>query len=405
METVDLYKENQCCGCGACIIKCPKHAIILRENEYGFTYPVIDSSRCIDCKTCINVCAYGVNNIKKQAINYNSYACVTSDEELLMNSASGGVFSAISYEFIKNGGYVAGATSSFQNGKISVKHIVINHIEDLYRLQGSKYVQSDTIDSFIEIGNLLKNGEKVLFSGTPCQVDAVKSLYEKYLGRQLYTIDIICHGVPSQRLLNGYLEEYQNSRKAELKYIDFRNKKYGWGLTGIAVFNNGHTETFTPTASSYYRYFLDGEIYRDNCYSCPYANLNRVGDISIGDYWGASRYSPELFQNGLLSEKKGISCLIVNNDIGESLIQKYGLKLTRFPVEIRKILIINTQLKEPARHTQKRERILESFKRHNGYRNIEIEYRREMLIRRAKQRIKLLIPEEIKQGLKKWKNN
>lgn len=186
----------------------------------------------------------------------------------------------------------------------------------------------------------------------------------------VFTIDIICHGVPSQSFFNGYLKEYQKRKKQELSYIDFRNKKYGWGLTGIAKFENGDEETVTPEKSSYYRYFLDGEIYRENCYKCPYANSNRVGDITIGDYWGIEQCSPELLDKGKISEKKGVSCLLTNNNTGEKMLSEFGTQLVVYPVPISKILIRNTQLKEPAKHSEKRQKLLKRFK-DNGYSSIE----------------------------------
>lgn len=391
MTTRELCYDDICCGCGACVVRCPQNAISIMENEYGFTYPSIDSNRCIDCEACKNICSF---NNEKIVHKFKCYASGNQNDDLLMKSASGGVFSAIAYNFIKEGGYVCGSASFFKNGKASVEHIIINQLEDLYQLQGSKYVQSNTVDCFKEIGKLLKNGSKVLFSGTPCQVDAVKALYKKYSGISLFTIDIICHGVPSQSFFNGYLKEYQKKKKSELYYIDFRNKKYGWGLTGIAKFKDGHEETITPEKSSYYRYFLDGEIYRENCYKCPYANLNRVGDMTIGDYWGVEKYSPELLEKGNLFKEKGISCLLTNNDAGEKLLFEYGTQLVTYPVQIDKILKINTQLKEPAKHSEKRQIILKKF-RYKGYGEVEKAFNRALVWGKMKSMIKNIIKKVI----------
>lgn len=390
MNTTELYSEDACCGCGACAAKCPKEAISIETNEFGFKYPYIDSNRCIDCKACKKVCSFKKEK-EKISNNYKCYAGGVQDDNLIMKSASGGIFSAIASQFIKMGGYVCGSSAFLENGIIKVQHIIINDLDNLYKLQGSKYVQSDTVDCFKKIGKLIKNGSKVLFSGTPCQVDAVKSLYGRYSGTLLFTIDIICHGVPSQSFLNGYLKEYQKRKKQELSYFDFRNKKYGWReLTGIAKFTNGIEETVTPEKSSYYRYFEDGEIFRENCYKCPYANLNRVGDITIGDYWGVEKYSPELLDIGTLSEKKGISCLLINNTVGEKMLEDYGKKLIVYPVEISKVMIVNTQLKEPAKYSEKRKKLLKKFKDH-GYSSIENFFIREILRGKIKSIIKKII--------------
>lgn len=401
MNSYELYTEQTCCGCGACVVKCPKNAITLEENKYGFVYPQIDSNLCIDCGSCKRICTFSK---EKKANEFECYACANKDNDLLMKSASGGAFSAIAYEFIKAGGYVCGASAVIKEGIITVEHCIINDVKNLYKLQGSKYVQSSTLSAFGTIQELLRSGEKVLFSGTPCQVDAMKSLCKEYIGKRLFTIDIICHGVPSQKFFNGYLQEYQKRQNSILTYIDFRNKKYGWGLTGIAKFKNREDDTVTIEKTSYYKLFLEGEIYRDNCYSCPYANLNRVGEITIGDYWGIQSLSPELLDEIEMSEKKGVSCLLVNNEIGKSMVEDFGTKLVIKPVEIEKVMVINTQLKEPAKHTSKREKILETFVI-NGYEPIEERFEKERKIDNLKKTVKNMIPKPIKHIVKKIINS
>ena len=392
MNSVELYTEKSCCGCGVCAVTCPQNAIWLTENKYGFIYPQIDENKCINCGACKKVCVYSKEKIKNE---YESFACVNTNVDLLMKSASGGVFSAIAFSFLKSGGYVCGAAAEIKNGIITVEHRVINKVDELYQLQGSKYVQSCTLISFEKIQQLLKKGEKVFFSGTPCQVDAIKSLCKQYIGKTLFTIDVICHGVPSQKLLNGYLQCIQKKKGACLTYVDFRNKQYGWGLTGIAKFKGKNDETITPDNSSYYKLFLEGEIYRNNCYSCPYASMNRVGDLTIGDYWGFQDLSPELKFNPMISEKRGVSCLIVNNQIGHELLYNYGGELVTYPVEIEKVMVINTQLREPVKHTAKREYIMNTFV-NKGYEPIEKLFQREMAIKRYKIIIKNIIPKPIK---------
>ena len=386
-----------CCGCGACAVNCPKKAISLVENKYGFTYPRIEENECIDCGACKRVCVFSKG---KTANEYKCYACSNQDNDLIMKSASGGVFSAIASAFLADKGYVCGASAIIKDGEITVEHKIINNINELYQLQGSKYVQSSTRRSFCEIQKLLKNGQKVLFSGTPCQVDAIKSLCKQYVGKNLFTIDLICHGVPSQKFLNGYLKEYQKRNRARLTYIDFRNKQYGWGLTGITKFIGKDDKTISPETSSYYKLFLDGEIYRENCYNCTYTNLNRVGDLTIGDYWGFQDLSPELKGNPNISEKKGVSCLMVNNEVGDIMLRKYGENLFTYPVEIEKVMVINTQLREPARCTSKREHILNTFL-NKGYEPIEKAFQQQLMIKRCKKSIKNIIPKSVKNIIKK----
>lgn len=396
MKTYELYEENKCCGCGACVVTCPKKAITMKNNQYGFIYPEIDEITCIDCGACKNICAFTKEN---SHITSDCLVCVNKDYEQIMNSASGGVFSAIASSFIASGGFVCGATSKFENGIIKVEHVVINTLSELKKLQGSKYVQSNTVNAFKEIKKLLNKGEKVLFSGTPCQVDAIKSMCKKYIGLSLYTVDIICHGVPSQMFFNEYLKEYQKRCKSNLTYLDFRNKRFGWGLTGISKFENNVEKLMTPNTSSYYKYFLDGEIYRPNCYSCPYANQDRVGDITIGDYWGVENLSPEIVKSMDISVHNGVSCVIINTVIGHKILDIYGKNLKKHPVEIEKVMIINTQLREPAKHTQKRVWILQTFSK-KGYGSIEKSFQRDLLFTKIKKKIKQIFPKPLKNMVK-----
>ena len=185
----------------------------------------------------------------------------------------------------------------------------------------------------------------------------------------------------------------------QLAYIDFRNKKYGWGKTGIAKF--GDTEILiTPENSSYYDLFMESEISRENCYLCPYANLNRVGDFTIGDYWGAAEFSKDLIEKNNLSEEKGISCLIVNNKNGRELLNKFSDNILLFQIDVRKATIYNTQLREPAKHTSKRERIMDTFA-DKGYAPIEKVFQRQLFIKRCKNKLKQIIPKSIKYTVKK----
>jgi len=391
-----------CCGCGVCSIACPKNAILMEQDNVGFIYHVINQKKCVDCRMCKNVCAFEERlRCKKKNEKKVSFAAVNKDKHQLNQSTSGGIFSGIASEFIKNGGAACGANMELKNKIASVEHILINSEDKLTKLQGSKYVQSNMWKCICDLQEILKSGKKVLFSGTPCQVDSIKSLFKSYVGYQLFTIDIICHGVPNQKFFNGYLEEFQNENDIELIKFDFRNKKYGWGLDGLAIGNKGSEIRITTETSSYYKYFIDGEIYRESCYQCPYACLDRVGDITIGDYWGIEIYNPELMDinGGKFSKKDGVSCLIINTDIGSRLIEKYGTKIYKEPVDINNILIINTQLKEPAKNSGKRVKILSAYKV-NGYKAVKDIFQKQLRNEKIKRNIKKLIPKSIKNIIK-----
>lgn len=399
---ITLYSEDKdCCGCGGCASVCPKNAISMKKNQDGFLFPEINQEKCIECGLCKKSCGY--QEEYNLCMPIESYAAVNKDQVLLEKSTSGGIFSAIAEKFINSENYVCGATIDFENSKATVKHVIINSKEKLYRLQKSKYVQSSTSEVYKEVRQLLKNGETVLFSGTPCQVAEMKKVAGKNI-ENLYTIDIICHGVPSEEFFNEYLKREAKKKKIKINSFTFRNKKYGWGLDGNI---SGITEQgkkiemiINPENSSYYHYFLEGEIYRESCYVCPYANNRRVGDLTIGDYWGIEKNNPELLSEngGPFDEKKGISCLMVNTKQGKNLIEKFGTKIEKYPVSYTNISMVNTQLNHPASHTELRSIIFEIY-RGNGYDEIESifeKYRsRQEKIKKIKRRVKKILPDKV----------
>lgn len=384
------YSSTECCGCGICRVTCPKNAISMKCDDKGFVYPVINSSACIDCGACKRICSF---NKRKKIDNGESclecYAACNKKQIELNRSASGGVFSAVAHSFLEQGGAVAGACMELKNGKVHVYHTLIDTKEKLPDLQGSKYVQSNLWECVDEMDVLLKAGKKILFSGTPCQVDAIKGKFSKYLETQLFTIDVVCHGVPNKSLFEAFLEEYQKRENLKLKKIIFRDKKNGWGHKGSFVTEDNRIIAFTRGDFSFYNYFIEGEISRDSCYSCPYACLERVGDITVGDYWGIKNYDPQLLMEngGVFDFKMGVSCLMVNNIHGEELLRKFGSNLQKVPIQIQHVMQINTQLREPSKHTKLRNKIFSLYIKH-GYCAVEKLFRKQMLVSKIKRELK-----------------
>ena len=193
--------KGECCGCGLCTTVCKKNAIVMKEDSKGFIYPEINEELCIQCGMCTKICSYNSEEIFNTPIE--SYAALTKNKRVLSKSASGGVFATIAEQFIKSGGWVCGSVMEFKKGIATCYHRVTNKLNDIEKMQGSKYVQSDITDALPEIKQLISKKEKILFCGTPCQVSAVKKMAADY--DELYTIDIICHGVPSVHLYNDCL--------------------------------------------------------------------------------------------------------------------------------------------------------------------------------------------------------
>lgn len=369
-EIVSVYDDKKnCCGCACCVNVCPQKAIQMVEDEYGFKYPTIDKSKCINCGLCKKNCRYQMQD--KDMHNCEKvFAAITENTELIQKSASGGVFANIAKNFIKDNGIVYGCAMNYINEKLKVEHIRVDSEKELIKLQGSKYVQSDMGDTYKQVKTDLKEGKKVLFSGTPCQVDAVKEYLKKENTENLYCIDIICHGVPSNKMFNEYINLIENKYKGNIVDFKFRDKTKNWGLNALAIIKNSDGKVkrvLIPSYnSSYYQLFLDSHIYRENCYNCPYADSKRVGDITIGDYWKVeNEHSAELKENKI-NINNGVSCILVNNNIGKDLIEKYGDFLNYFKSCFEKVSKHNAQLLKPSGGKQARDKILEIYKLH-GY--------------------------------------
>lgn len=402
MDTNELRSKNSCCGCGVCKEICPKQAITMECDEYGFVYPVIDKKKCIDCGLCKQKCSFG--NATLEQIK-ECYAAVNVNEHELMKSSSGGVFASIASEFLKEGS-VCGVKIVRNANSFDVAHKLIQQKAELYMLQGSKYVQSHMWHCVSDIKSMLETGRKVLFSGTPCQVAAIKDLYKKYVGTQLFTIDLICHGVPSQKMFNDYLQQYQNDNGVRVEKYDFRNKKCGWGANGIMeVTNEDQMRSeikITSDNASYYHFFYKGDLSRESCYECPYACQNRVGDVTIGDYWGIETFNPELLSEngGSLDRQRGVSCLLINNQSGKELIERYGKNLQLYPIDFNNIAVYNTQLREPVKPSKLRKKIFDAYLQ-SGYSGVDRIYVKRRRMAKLKTAIKSIIPSGIKKKIKK----
>ncbi|MBQ8541060.1 MAG: Coenzyme F420 hydrogenase/dehydrogenase, beta subunit C-terminal domain [Clostridia bacterium] len=352
--------KANCCGCGACAAICPKGAIMLKEDEYGFRYPAINSEKCVECSACKRVCP--LENGCEKAEPESAYVATNKNVSRQMKSASGGVFSAIAEKLLNDGWTVWGAAYDFDaEGFVCVKHESITATDELVRLQGSKYVQSNTDQVFKAIKDELKSGKRVLFSGTPCQVAAVKK-FTGTLGENLVTIDVICHGVPSVKMLKDYFEMLGRKYNGVVKSFSFRDKTKGWGMTATAKIERAGKvkNVIIPSSnSSYFSSFLKSETYRESCYSCAFATKERVGDLTIGDYWGIQEAHPNITQKAEFSEERGISCILVNTEKGQAIMNicKAGMNLEVSVFD--KVAKENHQLKAPSARPVNREKVLD----------------------------------------------
>ena len=330
------------------------------------------------------------------------FVAVSKNKNQLLNSASGGVFAAVATKILKDGGVVFGATLDFENGHANPHHIKIENQKQLTKLQGSKYVQSSIGITYKQTKDYLKKGRIVLFSGTPCQISG---LYE-YLGKEynnLYTIDVICHGVPNAKFFDDYLQIEKQRRSADkIEDYAFRDKRKGWGMNGRITLAKGRKQkkVYIPARlNSYNTLFLDGMIYRENCYSCKYARRERCADLTIGDYWGIEKEHPELLKNNMYNEKEGIYCILANTEKGIKTCQNIKELLQMNDSSFEKVSRRNGQLNIPSKRPDSREMIMRKYSDH-GYIAIEKWFRKKYKKQIIVHRIYNMIPRTIRLKLK-----
>lgn len=298
-----------CTGCRACEQLCPKRCISMKSNKEGFLVAEIDENVCIHCGLCQKRCPQ--NQLSEKHRPIKALAVRYKDNESLKNSASGGAFIAMAHRFVKQGGTVFGA-AYLEDWKVG--HVAVHDGADLYRLQGSKYVQCDTQHTYSEVKALLEDGKQVLYSGTPCQIGGLRAFLRKDYGN-LLTIDLICHGVASPKLFQKYIEWLGKETGGKILYYNFRDKAGGWGL-GYRAKTKTKTKTKTANLDPYYYHFLKGDTYRECCYRCNYCTQERIGDITVGDYWGIEREHPKFYST------KGVSVVLLNTDKALSLLER-----------------------------------------------------------------------------------
>lgn len=340
----NICPMEQCTGCMACCNSCAHQAIVVTEDVYGFRYPVIEENKCVDCGLCTSVCPVNFPVGKRESLTV--YAAYSRNNDDRMSSTSGGASSVFAQVINGRGGVVYGCV---QKAYYKVKHARIENKDELYKLKGSKYVQSDIGDIFRLVRKDLSEGKQVLFTGTPCQIAGLRSfLHKEY--ESLITVDLICHGVPSVKLLQDNVKEVLKRKKIPQKayQVFFRTKgehesdlKFGTFLYA----NIGNAVQPIVTAIKYpHDYYITGFMcglfHRESCYSCSYANARRVSDITIGDYWGIGKSS--------LDTGKGISAILLNTEKGVRFFECCKDKLVHEEREVNEAVRGNGQLQYPS---------------------------------------------------------
>ncbi len=315
LNTITAVPKELCTGCGACDNICKAQAITMTEDKNGFFYPKIDETKCRDCSLCFQICPAQNHNVTDSQTP-QLYAVRASDE-IRAVSSSGGVFSVLAEWIFKKNGYVCGAAF---DKDMRLRHIIVERKEELEPLRGSKYVQSSIGDVYQKIETLLKAEKYVLFCGTPCQVAGLKAYLRKAYDT-LYTMDVLCHGVPSQKIFRQYLKEEFKGKK--VTDVRFRDKSFGWTANHILIrFDDGSEYTADNKKDPYLIGFFKNIILRESCGECQFSEFPRQGDVSVGDFWGITKLD-KTQQDG-----KGTSLLYVNSPKGKQLLSEVLDQLT-----------------------------------------------------------------------------
>lgn len=347
---IEIKDKTKCCGCSACYNICPKNAITMMEDEKGFKYPVIDKGKCINCGLCEKICPI-LNEKQKEENKIEAYACINKNIEDRLNSSSGGIFILLAKEIIKMNGVVFGACFDEQ---FNVKHTYSEKEEDLKQFMGSKYVQSNIGDSYKKVKEFLDKDRYVLFTGTPCQIEGLKSYLKKDYDK-LYTQDLICHGVPSPKVWGKYLD-YQKQKSGEnIRNISFRNKEHSWSLFRMKITFDTKTYSENLRNDIYMKSFLSDINLRDSCYSCSFKKKYRNSDITLADYWGIDGISPNM------NDEKGTSLFIIHSSKGRELFDKIKSNLKYESTDLDYALKSNPAMIKSAKKCKNSDKFIENI--------------------------------------------
>lgn len=374
---INISEKENCCGCESCVQRCPVHCISMEEDIEGFLYPVVDSNKCINCGLCEKCCPMNTSN--SPVISSTIYAAFNKNEGIRMKSSSGGVFTALAQNVLSEGGIVCGAL--FDNDW-NVVHDTVEQINDLYKIRGSKYVQSRIGESYKVTELWLKEGRRVLFSGCPCQVAGLRSYLSKEY-ENLVLVDFVCHGVPSPRVWRMYLDELKrNAREGEntvssplarcdperdpsgektrITSISFRDKRLGWKKFSFSLSlakatadgkQNSVSLSYTHLDNPYMKGFLRNLYLRPSCHSCKFKNISSGSDIMLADFWGVEEEFPKF------DDDKGVGLLFVNN----KKVQIPMDKLVCWQVNYQQVFKYNPAIEKSSKEHPKRTLFFESY--------------------------------------------
>lgn len=354
IPVAETTEKFQCCGCAVCSDVCPTGCISMKADEEGFWYPQKDYDFCIQCGQCEDVCPMKRKSLEIiDDTEISAYAVRTKDERLRKRSSSGGVFGMLAKKILGEGGLVFGAAFS---DDLSVKHIAVDNENDLRKLLGSKYVQSDTEGCYCAAKAALTQGKEVLFSGTPCQ-NAALLRFLRGRPENLFCVDLVCHGVPSPAVWQDYLQHRSSGAGSRPISGSFRDKAKGWRDFSLRLnFENGMTYRQSLAKDPYLRLFLGDVILRPACYACRFKDGNFSSDLTLADFWGIRRFSSKL------NDDTGVSLVLAHSYKGKRMLEQLQADADILPVSYTKAAGTATALHEAAHCPEQRQQYFEMRK-------------------------------------------
>lgn len=304
--------ENSCTGCTTCAERCPQKCICMKPNDEGFLYPEIDKTACVECGLCEKDCPV-LHKPMRSHDKTVAYSAYSKDIDNRLSSSSGGIFSLLANEVLDDGGIVYGAAF---DDCFNVHHIGVETKDELGKLRGSKYVQSNLDNVFYNVKIALDSGRKVLFSGVICQIAGLKA-YLKCEYPNLFTVDVLCHGVPSPKLWRKYINYLEGIYGASVRRLSFRSKKYGWKTYSLSfAFSNNKEYTRIYNKDPYMQMYLQNICLRPSCYECRFNEIDRLSDITLGDCWGIGKTMPDM------DDDRGTSVVLIHSENGKDYFDK-----------------------------------------------------------------------------------
>ena len=397
---IKVENKTNCTSCTACQNICPVNAIELVEDEEGFKYPKVNIEKCINCGLCDRTCPIkNPPNKEKNNKRPIMIAAYNKDNNIRLDSTSGGIFSELAEKIYKENGYVCGA---IYNKEWLVEHYMSNNPKDITELRSSKYLQSDMKDNFIKIKSELQNGNKILICGSPCQIAGLYNFLGNKEYDNLYTCDFICRGMNSPKIFKGYINALEKKYNSKVKKIKFKNKIHGWHNFSTKIdFENGKCYIGGRYLDSYMVGYLKYNAFmRPSCYACQFKDLPRIADITLADFWGIENINPKL------DNDKGTSLILINSIKGEQLFQKIGNNIEYEVITSDQVFNQNVCMNKSVEMTEARKKVFENidkitytelskryFPEPNSKEKIKIKVKTNRILKKIKKSIKLLLKE------------